>query len=332
MTTMNKVSIAEAVNTLKEGRLVALPTETVYGLAADISNEKALKKVFTTKKRPLFDPLIVHVAHLKQAEPLAKWSPLARHLAESFWPGPLTIVLPRKESISDLITAGGKTVGLRAPNHKDTLEVIKMLGSPLAAPSANRFGKTSPTSAKHVAQEFKDKIPVLDGGSCKVGIESTVVEVRGKKVSILRPGMIRSQDLEMALQSAFPDVSVVEQSKTVAPGQMKNHYQPDIPLLLMDDILDWSEELLPSVSKKIKIKAGKAQKWKLPADPALAARQLYSDLHHFSQDSENAFILLKIPLLWLENPDWRALMNRLEKAASLWIRHHNGQIQLQDMG
>lgn len=331
MMSMNTVSVAEAVNILKEGQLVALPTETVYGLAADIANEKALKKVFTTKKRPLFDPLIVHVAHLKQAEPLAKWSPLARFLAENFWPGPLTIVLPRKDSISPLIAAGGKTVAMRSPDHKDTLEVIKMLGSAIAAPSANRFGKTSPTSAKHVATEFKDSIPTLDGGPCKVGIESTVIEVRGKKISILRPGAIRAEDIQLAIQSSFPEVSIAEPSKTVAPGQMKNHYQPEIPLVLMDDILSWDEELLPKVTKTLKLKTGKLQKWQLPPDPALAARQLYSDLHHFSQDSENAFILLKIPLTWLDSPDWKALMNRLEKAASLWIRHENGQIQLNDL-
>jgi L-threonylcarbamoyladenylate synthase len=169
--------ISVAVEKLINGEVVGIPTETVYGLGAVISKSDAIKKIFTTKERPFFDPLIVHVSGVEQAKELSlDWSAAADILAQEFWPGPLTLVLPKK-NVSDLITSGLQTVGVRCPDHKIALEIIEKVGEPIAAPSANRFGKTSPTCKKHVLEEFNDAVFVVDGGDCSVGIESTIISV-----------------------------------------------------------------------------------------------------------------------------------------------------------
>ena len=193
MISISNQDLEKAKNLLLAGEVVAIPTETVYGLAADISNEDAIRKVFSLKERPFFDPLIVHVASLKQAKALTtEWGPLTDFLARYFWPGPLTLILPKAESVNSLITSGLETLAIRFPNHPAAIQLITQVG-PLAAPSANKFGQTSPTEAHHVRKEFRSvDVFVVDGGPCEIGIESTVLEVGSNQdsVSILRPGRI----------------------------------------------------------------------------------------------------------------------------------------------
>ena len=185
----NDESIGHAADILKKGGLVAFPTETVYGLGADAGNYEAVCKIFEVKKRPVFDPLIVHVSSVAQARSLwSKVPKVCETLMEKFWPGPLTLVLPKSEQVLDLVTSGLPTVAVRMPKHEAALKLIKVFGKPVAAPSANLFGYTSPTLARHVAEDMGEKVDlILDGGSCAVGVESTVLQVEGEKGVILRP-------------------------------------------------------------------------------------------------------------------------------------------------
>lgn len=210
---MATVDLSTAVQKLKANQVVALPTETVYGLAASIDSPEALKLIFSTKRRPFFDPLIVHVKNLEQALELAHWDPVSQFLAQTFWPGPLSLVLPKKSSVHDLISAGHSTVALRHPNHSLFCRVIEQCGHPLAAPSANGFGRISPTTAQHVNDEFANRVPVLDGGPCPQGIESTIIEVKtppaksqlqGAPISVImhRPGALPWLEIEKSLREA----------------------------------------------------------------------------------------------------------------------------------
>jgi L-threonylcarbamoyladenylate synthase len=226
---------------LKDGEVIGLPTETVYGLAADINNEQALKLIFETKSRPFFDPLIIHVDKKEKAKKLAKWNKLAEFLADKFWPGPLTIVAPKTDLVNNLITAGLGSVAIRCPKHTLANVLLKDFAG-LAAPSANRFGKTSPTKAEHVEREFDGKVLVLDGGDCDVGIESTVVGIISEtEIEIYRPGMITKQTLERVLQDFERKVLVEYAQSPVAPGQLKHHYMPDIPLVFNKSIFERDE-------------------------------------------------------------------------------------------
>ncbi|HEY1080383.1 MAG TPA: L-threonylcarbamoyladenylate synthase, partial [Bdellovibrio sp.] len=225
-------ALAKAKNILEEGGVIGLPTETVYGLAARIDIPSAIEKIFTTKERPFFDPLIVHVASIEQAKKVtAFWGPASQALAEVFWPGPLTLILPRDPSVNLMITAGLDSVGIRMPNHPIALSLLQEVGVPLAAPSANKFGRTSPTSAGHVRVEFKNEnVFVLDGGECQIGIESTVLLVKHREkveLSILRRGHILKSDIERVLEEKGFQFEFIEQvDKRESPGHMKHHYMP----------------------------------------------------------------------------------------------------------
>src|SRR5580658_8110371 len=191
------LSIKEAADRIRAGGLVAFPTETVYGLGANALDAAAVQRIFELKGRPASSPLIVHVASLEMARQVAaEWPPIVEELAQKWWPGPLTLVLPKKTAIPGIVTAGLTTVGIRMPNHPLALELIEQAGVPIAAPSANRFGELSPTTAEHVRAAFGSEVDVLDGGPCQVGIESTVVAVDGGGLKLLRPGMISLGDLE----------------------------------------------------------------------------------------------------------------------------------------
>ena len=182
-----QVDLAQAITLLKRGEVVAIPTETVYGLAADASNDAALRQIYAIKQRPADNPLIVHIANASQVLDFAKeFPPLAQKLANAFWPGSFTLVLPAKESISTIVRANQPTVALRVPSHPLTLQLLKESGLALAAPSANKFTQLSPTTVAHVAASLGDGVPVLDGGACKVGIESTIVSVQGDNWQLLR--------------------------------------------------------------------------------------------------------------------------------------------------
>jgi len=219
-------SILQAVDVLRAGGVVAFPTETVYGLGADATNEKAVCRIFEAKKRPTFDPLIVHVATVEQAHSLWRGEPgSAESLARRFWPGPLTIVLPKAPSVLDLVTAGLPTVAVRMPNHDAALALIKALGRPIAAPSANVFGHTSPTSAQHVMEDLGEAVDlILDGGPCRVGVESTVLKIESGVGTILRPGAVSAEQLRSILP--VEDFSAKTTAGIEAPGQMASHYAP----------------------------------------------------------------------------------------------------------
>jgi L-threonylcarbamoyladenylate synthase len=229
-------AVADATELLRSGNTVALPTETVYGLAADALKNEAVTRVFKAKGRPPFDPLIVHLPDRDWLERVARIdhrsSSLVGKLIGQFWPGPFTIVLPRREIIPDVVTAGLDTVAVRISAHPVFAEVIRAFGSPLAAPSANRFGRVSPTTAQHVLDELDGRIPlIVDAGPTTHGIESTIVAIRHARMELLRRGPITTAQLE-----AFgPVVSAPPSERPAAPGQLPSHYAPSTPLVLVDD-------------------------------------------------------------------------------------------------
>ena len=225
------LDIVHLAGILRAGGIVAFPTETVYGLGADATNSDAVLKIYETKGRPRFNPLIVHVADLEMAETLVTFSPLARRLAK-FWPGPLTLVLKRKSGakLSDLVTAGLDTVGIRIPAHPLAIELIRAAGTPLAAPSANRSGKLSPTTAAQVLKGFEGLVPVLDGGPSQRGVESTILAVEGETVTQLRAGALPRDEIEAAIGQT---IAVAAENSTIsAPGMLLSHYAPNATLRL----------------------------------------------------------------------------------------------------
>ena len=231
-----KEEIQKAANSLKEGNVVAIPTETVYGLAANAFNEDAVRKIFEIKGRPLFNPLIIHIKSLAFLEQLVyNIPPKALQLAHHFWPGSLTLILPKKEIVPNIITAGKNTVAVRVPNHPVTLALLNALDFPLAAPSANPFGTISPTEAKHVTDYFKEKIPmVLDGGICQNGIESTIIGFEFDEPVLYRLGSITVEEIEKIVGKI-----TIKNKKEVAPdapGMLSKHYAPKTKTFLETDI------------------------------------------------------------------------------------------------
>lgn len=222
---------------LKAGRLVALPTETVYGLGADAFNAAAVARVFEVKQRPHFDPLIVHLADRTWLDQVVAHVPeAARALMSRFWPGPLTVVLPKQPRVPDLVTAGLETVAVRLPAHENTREVITRAGTPVAAPSANVFGRISPTTAAHVAEQLAEHIDyILDGGACRVGVESTVVGFPGDDVMILRPGGVTLEQIREVVPAATPAAPEADESQPASPGRTLSHYAPRTPLVIRED-------------------------------------------------------------------------------------------------
>jgi L-threonylcarbamoyladenylate synthase len=227
--------VDRAADVLRKGGLVALPTETVYGLGANALDATAVARIFAAKRRPAFDPLIVHVAALEHWSRVAReLPPRARALAERYWPGPLTLVLPRQDAIPDLVTSGLATVGVRVPRHPLMQAVLERSGLPIAAPSANRFGRLSPTSAEHVVAQLGDDIDlVLDGGTCTVGVESTIVRPDADGVTVLRLGGLSVEDVAAI---AGPVRIATHESPTApeAPGMLPQHYAPATPITLVE--------------------------------------------------------------------------------------------------
>jgi L-threonylcarbamoyladenylate synthase len=233
---------AAAVELLRKGDIVALPTETVYGLAADALNPIAVAKIFEAKERPRFDPLIVHLPNFDWLEKIAdlpkQSGQLTSKLADRFWPGPFTIVLRKRQIVPEIVTAGLDTVALRISAHPVFAEIVQLFGKPLAAPSANRFGRVSPTTAQHVLDELDGRIPlIIDAGPTHYGLESTIVSVRGNNIDILRRGPITAEEL-----SEFAKVNIVAPParKISAPGQLPSHYAPRTPLRVVDNAESFS--------------------------------------------------------------------------------------------
>lgn len=318
-----------AVELLREGDLVALPTETVYGLAANALNPIAVAKIFEAKERPRFDPLIVHLPNRdwlgRIVDVPAGDRQLIGKLADKFWPGPLTIVLPKREIVADIVTAGLETVAVRFSAHPVFAEIVGELDEPLAAPSANRFGRVSPTTAQHVLDELGGRIPlIVDAGPTEHGIESTIVAVKDGKIAVLRRGPIPHEQL-----SEFADiVSVTETQRISAPGQLASHYTPTTPLRLIDKaeafppqknqrvgLLAWSGAFPSSTSPQLETRC---------SDAFTAVRNL-SDRGDLREAAANLFRYLReldafgLDLIVAERVPSRglgaAIMDRLERAS-----------------
>jgi len=308
-----RISPAEAIELLQRGDVVAIPTETVYGLAADARNESAIAKIYATKQRPANNPLIVHIASAaKVTEWASEFPPLAQQLAQAFWPGPLTLVLPARAEVSQIVRAGEPTVALRVPAHPVALALLNDSGLGLAAPSANKYTQLSPTTAQHVASGLGDDIPVLEGGPCQVGIESTIVSVHGDEWQLLRPGMIAANAI--AAIAGKPATQQATQTPKV-PGQHLLHYSPRTPCLLFAStsaMLRYAQTrpaaaaLLFGDAEQITTKDVY-----LPNDPALAAEQLYAALHTLDAAQADIILIESPPA----TPAWDALRDRLQRAA-----------------
>lgn len=307
------VAAREAVSLLCRGDVVAVPTETVYGLACDALNAGAAAKVFEAKERPAFDPLIVHVADEEWIGRLSRASgrveTLAHKLAAAFWPGPLTMVLPAGGIVPDLVRSGLPTVALRRSVHPVITRVVQELGHPLAAPSANRFGRISPVTAEHVMEELSGRIPlVVDGGPCRHGLESTIVSVGGDRLVLLRPGPVTAAQLESfarverAVRSALPS----------APGMLESHYAPGTPLRLWSDGAPRPEDAAVSgVLSFGSTEAGFAVEEVLPSDPMEAAPLFFAALRRLDASGVRRIYARKIS----DSGLGMAIMDRLRRAA-----------------
>ncbi len=229
------VSVEKAADLIRRGNIVAIPTETVYGLAADSGNALAIKKTFELKGRPSDNPLIVHISDADEIASFSDFkSPDVERLTDKFWPGPLTIILPRKHSVMDIITAGLESVALRMPDHADTLALLKQCG-PVTAPSANRSGRPSPTRPQHVMDDLGEDFPVVDGGECEIGIESTVVDLTSEEPTILRPGKISAEELSDAISKEIVSDSIQKSQTRKSPGTRHTHYKPNAEVFWMPD-------------------------------------------------------------------------------------------------
>ncbi len=312
---VDNAALLKARDLLKAGEVVAIPTETVYGLAASINSEAGLKKIFALKERPFFDPLIVHVSSFEQAKQVTReFPPLADFLARWFWPGPLTLVLPKAPEVNSLITSGLDTVAVRFPAHPLAQELIALCGSPLAAPSANRFGRTSPSTASHVRQEFPGTdLYVVDGGPCDVGLESTVVSLTENEIRILRPGGITKEKLEEALLRWSHPVAIVRAESSESPGHLKHHYMPAVPLAIVNH--DLTDTMLTEIARDLKIaKPEKPRELNLTNDATQAARRLYSEMRVLSE--AGADFLYVVTSVECQGGIWDAVWDRLWRAAS----------------
>ncbi|MEZ4332752.1 MAG: L-threonylcarbamoyladenylate synthase [Myxococcota bacterium] len=293
-------ALAEAARRLRAGALVAFPTETVYGLGANALDASAVERIFVAKGRPASNPVIVHVESEAAARGLARrWPASAARLAEAHWPGPLTLVVERSDAIPDVVTAGGPTVALRVPAHPVALALLRACALPLAAPSANRSESISPTTAQHVAESLGpwiEDLLVLDGGPCRVGIESTVVDVTGERPVVLRPGMLRLENVDER-----PSHAAATPFAARSPGQMARHYAPGKPLVIIDDAA------LARVGRP-----GDGV-LRLPGSPDQAATRLYAELHRLDADPAVLRIVVVSPP---DAPAWAAIHDRLRRAAS----------------
>jgi L-threonylcarbamoyladenylate synthase len=319
---MSIISSAYAVQLLQEGELVAIPTETVYGLAGRFDREDTLKQIFTVKGRPFFDPLIVHVANPKAARALtSEWPEIFDPLTDAFWPGPLTLVAPKAASVSGLITAGLPTVAVRCPRHPMTEEILNDLKIPLAAPSANLFGHTSPTSAEHVIKEFNGQVPVVDGGDCEIGVESTVLSARkttkGKwLVEILRPGGVSRKEINDVLQTAKLNFSVERAQSQASPGHLPHHYQPSSPVVIVR-AQTTDDQILMFATQQLGKKLASVAWLNLDQDARQAARTLYQAFRELSRDGQ--LIAIKHDPHH-DGPEWEAVWDRVERASSCTFR------------
>jgi L-threonylcarbamoyladenylate synthase len=336
-------AVKRAAELLRAGEVVALPTETVYGLAANALDEKAAAKIFQIKGRPANNPIIVHVAGIAMAKRcVTAWPNLAEQLARAFWPGPLTLVLPRAPEISNVVTAGGTTVGVRWPGHPFIQAVIRECGFPLAAPSANLSSRVSPTNAGHVREQLGGKISlIVDGGQSQVGIESTVLDLTVSPPRVLRPGMIHVESLLAALGNGglrMADGGGEAKPDPVlrSPGLLKKHYSPKARLLILNwcndaDLCSQLSTLNPVKGRgphgalrpqpsacfviahtHIPASENFARVSVIPHDAEAFARAIYAELHHCDAAGAELIVVEKPP----ESPEWAGIADRLQRAAA----------------
>ncbi len=326
MTIPNEHDIQRAAERLRAGGLVAFPTETVYGLGADALNPEAIARVFEVKGRPASNPLIVHAADAAMARGVADaWPELADTFAEQFWPGPLTLVLPRAGHVPGIVAAGGPTVAVRVPDHPAALALIEAFGGPIVGPSANPSGYLSPTTAAHVREHFAEEaVLVLDGGPCRTGLESTVLDLTRRPPEILRRGVIDAQTIleTTSIEVEQPGSPDEPDGPVVSPGVLGPHYQPKAPVELVTDIAKLSARLKACGGRAVLLSPpGRSVRVQPPHEainmPGLAsgyARRLYAALHE-ADAAEPDLILVVLPVL-KDSPIWDAVRDRLRRAAA----------------
>lgn len=307
-------AVKKAAASIRKGGTVVFPTETVYGLGADALNPLAVARIFEIKKRPEFDPLIVHVASIRQAKALAFVTPKAEALMKKFWPGPLTLVLPKKKKVPDLVTAGLDTVALRMPADPVALALIKRARTPVAAPSANRFGRLSPTTAAHAKKQLKNGPDViLDGGKTRIGVESAVLLLKGRRASLLRHGGLTLEEIEKATGplAAGPDGG----KKPRSPGRLAGHYSPSAKLVLLGKRKFRFKKGLRygylAFTKKPALKIKCAAVLSPSGSLQEAAAGLFSHLHRLDEAGVDVILAEPVPQRGLG----RAIMDRLKRAA-----------------
>ena len=318
----DKELIQLAAEIIKRGGIVAFPTETVYGLGADAFNPLAVARIFEVKKRPYFDPLIVHVAsHGDPAKLVIDIPSDAKKLMERFWPGPLTVVLLKREEVPDIVTAGLPSVAIRMPKHEMALSLIEQADCPIAAPSANPFGYLSPTTAEHVRDQLGDQIDfILNGGTCEVGVESTIISFSKGKPRLLRPGGVELEEIESIIGKV--EVIPIEEGRPSAPGMLPRHYAPRTPI-----ILNWNDKNLDIYkNKKIgllafreprnNLKFSKVEVLSKKGDIREAAANLFAAIRRLDALNLDLIVAESIPEIGLG----RAIMDRLRRASHIVLQ------------
>ncbi len=323
---MNKDQIKKAAQIIRNGGLVAFPTETVYGLGANALNPLAVAKIFEKKERPRFDPLIVHIASVNDLSILtSQFSEIVRELAQKFWPGPLTLVLPKTEIVPEIVTSGLPTVGIRMPNNPMALQLIKEANCPIAAPSANKFGKLSPVTASHVRKQLPDVDFILDGGSTEVGIESTIISIDGNECTLLRPGVITLEEIEQAIPGKFV-FKTAKTGKITAPGLLPSHYSPVKPLFILSHdkttLPDFSGVILHKKNSSIQ-NSYKTIFTSLTNNYLEIAANLFNSLHELEDDNNIKQIYIE-PVI--EEGLGIAIMDRIKKAAYQYLSNSKSHV------
>ena len=319
-------AVKRAASRLRAGEVVALPTETVYGLATNALDEKAVARIFQIKGRPANNPIIVHITDVEMAKRcVTAWPSPAENLARAFWPGPLTLVLPRAREIPDIVTAGGPTVGVRWPAHPFIQAVIRECGFPLAAPSANLSNRVSPTNAAHVRDQLGNEISlIVDGGQSQIGIESTVLDLTVSPPRVLRPGMIHAESLAAVVGNIQHPTSSIQQPMLRSPGLLQKHYSPKAKLVVLNwtNDEDLQRQLVTRHASRAtchviahtRIPAAEhfARVSVIPHDAEAFGRAIYAELHRC--DAEGAgWIIVEAPP---ESPEWAGIADRLRRAAA----------------
>lgn len=315
-------NIELAARRLQSGELVAFPTETVYGLGANALDAEAVARIYAAKGRPAFNPLIVHVASVEEAKQLSSsWPDNAQLLADAFWPGPLTLVVFKSGEVPDIVSAELPSVALRIPSHPVALELLRVSGLPLAAPSANRSGEVSPSRADHVAQSLGEDIWVLDGGACKVGIESTVVDLTGERAAILRPGTLSARQLERIIGPLVEANASDESAPRPSPGMLEKHYAPRARVHLYSTLIDASFHaallasglpigVLPFEPTQLH-RGFETREIVMPGEPKLYARELYRALRELDASGVALILIENVP----HGSQWEGARDRLRRAA-----------------